>query len=250
MVAYADLPSLTRSSCRFMSVVPSLIAQDIICGVINRSKRNQQTQTQTLTPKTVMKKMLLSALMMFSLIPAYATIFSYDVVLDGPSESPANASPGTGTASIMYDDSAHTLFIDMIFSGLLGTTTASHIHAATAAAGTGTAGVATTTPTFSGFPLGVTSGSYSITLDLTLASSYNPAFVTANGGTTATAETALAAAMASGKAYLNIHTSVVPGGEIRGFLVPVPEPGTLALLGLGGFAVTVLARNKKTRKQA
>jgi hypothetical protein len=42
--------------------------------------------------------------------------------------------------------------------------------------------VATTLPTFAGFPLGVTSGTYINTLDLTLASSYNPAFVTANGG--------------------------------------------------------------------
>ncbi len=77
----------------------------------------------------------------------------------------------------------------------------------------------TTTPTFAGFPLGVTSGSYNNTLDLTLASSYNPAYITANGGTTATAEAALAAAIASGRAYLNIHSSVFGGGEIRGFLI-------------------------------
>ena len=36
----------------------------------------------------------------------------------------------------------------------------------------------------------------------------------------------LAAAMAAGKSYFNIHTSVVGGGEIRGFLVPGPEPGS------------------------
>lgn len=192
-----------------------------------------------------MKKILLSGLMACSLMSAYATTFSYNVFLDGPSESPANASPGTGFASVIYDDTAHTLFIDLVFSGLLGTTTASHIHAATAAAGTGTAGVATTTPTFAGFPLGVTSGSYINTLDLTLASSYNPAYITANGGTTATAEAALAAAIASGRAYLNVHTSVFGGGEIRGFLIPVPEPGTFALLGLGGLGLAVFARNSK-----
>jgi hypothetical protein len=118
------------------------------------------------------------------------------------------------------------------FSGLLGTTTASHIHTPTPAPGTGTAGVATTTPTFAGFPLGVTSGSFDNTLDLTLASSYNPAFVTATGGTIAGAEAALLAGLASDEAYLNIHTTVVPGGEIRGFLVPVPEPSTLGLASL------------------
>ncbi len=192
-----------------------------------------------------MKKILVSSLIACCLMPAYATIFTYSAVLDGPSESPANASPGTGIASIIYDNTAHTLFIDLVFSGLVGTTTASHIHAATATPGAGTAGVATTTPTFAGFPLGVTSGSYNNTLDLTLASSYNPAYITANGGTTASAEAALAAAIASGRAYLNVHSSVFGGGEIRGFLVPVPEPGTFALLGLGGLGLAVRARKNK-----
>jgi hypothetical protein len=129
---------------------------------------------------------------------AHATLFLYDANLDGPSESPPNASPGTGFAQVNYDDVAHSLFVDVTFNGLLGTTTASHIHSATASPGTGTAGVATTLPTFAGFPLGVTSGSYINTLDLTLASSWNPSYVTAHGGTTAGAEAALAAGMATG----------------------------------------------------
>ena len=66
------------------------------------------------------------------------------------------------------------------------------------------------TPTFSGFPLGVTSGSFMQTFDMTQASSYNPAFVTANGGTVAGAEAALLAGLHAGTAYLNIHTSMVP----------------------------------------
>jgi hypothetical protein len=120
------------------------------------------------------------------------------------------------------DAVAHTMAINMNFSGLLGTTTACHIHAATAVAGAGTAGVATTTPYFAGFPIGVTSGGYSNTLDMTQNSSYNPSYVSAHGGTTAQAEADLFQAIADGKAYLNIHTTVVPGGEIRGFLLPGP----------------------------
>jgi hypothetical protein len=91
-----------------------------------------------------------------------------------------------------------------------------------------TAGVATTT--FTGFlgderPIS--------TFDMTLASSYNPAFVTANGGV-AGAEAALTTALAEGRAYFNIHTTFRPGGEIRGFLqTPVPEPSTMLLLGSG-----------------
>jgi hypothetical protein len=49
-------------------------------------------------------------------------------------------------------------------------------------------------------------------------SSYNPAFVSANGGTAASAEAALFAGIMAGHAYLNIHTTTFPGGEIEGFL--------------------------------
>jgi hypothetical protein len=163
---------------------------------------------------------------------SHAAWVTYNVVLNGASESPPNASPGTGTATVAIDAVAHKMYIHLDFAGLMGPTSACHIHAATAVAGTGTAGVATTTPYFAGFPIGVTAGSYDITLDETQASSWNASYVTANGGTTASAEAALFAAIAAGKAYLNVHTALplgVPGGEIRGFLVPAPvatEPTT------------------------
>ena len=105
--------------------------------------------------------------------------------------------------------------VNVSFSGLTSGTTASHIHCCVAPPGN--AGVATTTPTFPGFPLGVTAGTYNQTFDMTAATSYNPAFVTANGGVAA-AEAALFAGLQTGQAYLNIHTSMFPGGEIRGFL--------------------------------
>ena len=194
-----------------------------------------------------MKKILLSLVVAGITMSTQANVFQYAVTLDGPSESPVNASPGTGSATVGYDDSLHTLTLSLTFSGLTGTTTASHIHAATAVALTGTAGVATTTPTLAGFPLGVSSGTYNNVLDLTLASSYNPAYVTANGGTTASAEVALASAMAAGKAYLNIHSTAFGGGEIRGFLTPVPEPSSLALLGLGGLALAGRAWSRRRR---
>jgi hypothetical protein len=178
---------------------------------------------------------------------ARATVYTFDANLDGLSESPPNASPATGFAQVTFDDVANMMNVDVTFSGLLGPTTASHIHAATALPGTGSAGVATTTPYFAGFPLGVTAGSYNNTLDMTLASSYNPAFVTANGGTTASAEAALLSAMLADKAYLNIHTSVFPGGEISGFLVQVPEPSVVALLALGAVVPAIWRNRNKLR---
>ena len=177
----------------------------------------------------------------------HATIYVFDANLDGPSEFPPNASPGTGFAQVTFDDVANLMTVNVTFSGLLGTTTASHIHAATASPGSGTAAVATTTPYFAGFPIGVTSGTHNNTLDMTQTSSYNPTYITGNGGTTAGAEAALLGAMLADEAYLNIHTTVVPGGEIRGFLTLVPEPGIATLFVLGAIIPAIWRKRDKLR---
>ncbi len=162
-------------------------------------------------PKAIIALFLLGCLTP----PAKALIIQYNVTLNGLNESPANASPGVGSGQVTYDNVAHTMRVQCTFSGLTGLANVGHIHAPTAVAGTGTASVAIGSDTF---PLGVTSGSYDKTFDMTLASSYTPSYVTANGGTPASAEAALTTSMAAGKAYLDIHTSTFPSGEIRDFL--------------------------------
>jgi hypothetical protein len=82
------------------------------------------------------------------------------------------------------------------------------------------------------------------TFDMGIASSYNAAFITANGGTVGNALNALLAGIASGRAYFNIHTSDTPAGEIRGFLFLVPEPSTLLLAFSGTL---VLMTRRRTR---
>ena len=176
---------------------------------------------------------------------AQANTITFTAALSGANQSPPIASPATGFAEVIYNDVTHMLEVIVSFSGLTSPDTASHIHAATAAPLTGTAGVATTVPTFPGFPSGVTSGSYDQTMDLTLASSFNPSFVTANGGTVAGAETALVNALMSGEAYLNIHTVNNPGGEIRGFLLAPDEAETILLLTLGLMATLGFVRRQR-----
>jgi len=142
--------------------------------------------------------------------------------------------------------------VEASFSGLTGNVTNAHIHCCTAAASTGTAGVATSTPTFTNFPSGVRSGTYDFTYDMTLAASYNSAFITANGGTVSTAMNALLAGLDAEKAYFNLHSSAFPGGELRGFLVaaPVPEPETYALMLAGMGVIGAVARRKARRATA
>src|SRR5690349_13756593 len=140
---------------------------------------------------------------------AHAVPVTINTTLSGAAESPPTGSPGTGTGSVTFDLAAHTLVVSETFSGLLSTTTASHIHCCTPTPGTGNAGVATQTPTFSAFPLGVMSGTFTQSFDTSLASTYNPAFVTA-AGSVAAAETMLFNGFIAGDTYLNIHTTQFP----------------------------------------
>jgi hypothetical protein len=174
----------------------------------------------------------LAALISLFASGANAATITFSTLLNGANEIPVNASPAVGVATIIVDTTLATMRVLAEFSGLIGVTTASHIHCCTAVPGGANVGVATVLPNFTDFPLGVHSGTYDHLFDMNLASSWNPAFVTAQGGI-ANAFAALQAGMATGNAYYNIHTDSFPGGEIRGLLRPVPEPGTLLLLASG-----------------
>ena len=175
--------------------------------------------------------------------PTQAAVVTYAATLTGEAENPDVVTSGTGTVSVIVDDVLATMRVIAVFSGLIGKTTAAHIHCCNTNL-LGHAGVATTTPTFPGFQGGVTFGSYDSTFDMNLASSWNVAFVTTNGGTTASAFGALRTGLNAGGAYFNLHTTSFGGGEIRGQLQTVPEPGTLALV-LGAIGLAAVGAGKR-----
>jgi hypothetical protein len=165
-----------------------------------------------------------------------ASVINYSATLSGAAEASPNDSLGTGTVWVSIDTTSLLMNITANFAGLSGNTRAAHIHCCTQTPGVGNAMVATETPTFSSFPLGVTSGSFMELLDLNNALSYNPAFIASNGGTVASAFTAFILGLDSGSAYFNVHSTFRPAGEIRGFLSQVPEPAPFVLLVVGlGF---------------
>lgn len=115
------------------------------------------------------------------------------------------AATGSGGGTLTLSGSTLT-FNDVTYLGLSGNSTAAHIHGPLPA--TGVLFNLATLTTFGG-----TSGSFSG--NVTGLSAQNIADLNA------------------GNLYVNIHSSTFGGGEISGIITLVPEPGTLALLGLG-----------------
>lgn len=188
-----------------------------------------------------MNKYLLALVMCLATISAHATIIQFDLYgtagtgllpgNEGSLNTPSTGSGGEYLTGISFNDATLVLSISVAwgsvkgFADLTGAASAAHIHGPVSVAQAGTFTGSTGIP--SGF--GLTPSP----------SAANDGLITAN----ITFSSTQAGELMQGRYYINVHTSGNPSGEMRGFLNPVPEPGTSAMLALG--AMGLLARRRR-----
>lgn len=164
------------------------------------------------------------ALTISAALPATAATFSFSAVLAGTNENPANGSNATGTALVTFDDVLNNVTVNVTFSGLTTNATAGHIHCCSAPSAN--AGVAMG---FTSFPASTSAN-------------YNAVLTAFNGANTFTS---LLDGANAGLAYVNLHNTTFPGGEIRGNLAAVPEASTYAMMLAGLVGVGAVARRRR-----
>lgn len=169
-----------------------------------------------------MKKTLLSLVVGIAFAAGTASAqTTFQAFLSGLGEVPPNASPATGFGTVVLNAVQTQITVNENWSGLSATASASHIH--NAPPGVNGAVIFT----FAGVPAATAGAIPQQTFAITAAQ---------------------VAQLFAGNMYMNIHNSAFPGGEIRGQLVP--EPGSLALLGAGSLALTLLARSKRRAQKS
>ena len=141
---------------------------------------------------TISKKSVLAAAMVagitFLAPAAFAEVIALKADLKASNEVPPNDSTATGTADATFDTESKAFSATATFAGLSGPVMGAHIH------GPG--------------ELGANAG-----IMLRFESVESPIQLTA------TLTDAQAADLLAGKLYVNLHTELNPGGEIRGNLM-------------------------------
>ena len=148
------------------------------------------------------------------------TATPFTAVLSGDAEKP-NPVTTTGAGTAMFLLEGKVLNFSLRYSGLPSAATAAHVH-------------------------GPADSTQSVGVLISLAPYVDGAFGTAGaiaGSLILTDQQKLD--VLAGRTYVNIHTpGTYGGGEIRGFLAPIPEPETYALMLAGLGAVAWAARKR------
>ena len=122
----------------------------------------------------------------------------FEAVLDGDLQAPPTGSPGTGFATVTLNDAQTEATYEITYSGLLGPETIAHFHNA-------------------------------------LPGTNGPVLFTLPVGTPKTGvwplDAAALARLLSGSVYVNVHTTMFPGGEIRGNLAQTTVPAAAGTWG-------------------
>jgi Cu/Zn superoxide dismutase len=163
--------------------------------------------------------MVLAALVCSAALASAQSLFT--VNLNGANERPTpNTSPAIGSGTLTLNAN-NSLSYNITYSGLTADWTANHIH-----------GPATTEQ----------SAGVIFTLSHTPITTRSGNLV----GTTPILTAAQLTQLNSQLWYVNIHSvGQFSGGEIRGQIVPVPEPSTWALMGFGAMGTLWYLRRRR-----
>lgn len=153
----------------------------------------------------------------------HAEVLNFTTVIDGPQAESCNGdSPGMGSGTFTLNTDTGQVDYEITFSGMIGTETMSHVH--------GPASECSNTVPVYGLPLG--------------SPKIGTEFLTPDAAND----------MIAGLHYVNIHTTRVPGGEIRGQVLlageePIPtvsEWGMIILTVLMASAAAIVFRRRAT----
>lgn len=153
---------------------------------------------------------------------------------EAPTAPASGGSGGEIGAGIQFNDVSRDLTIIVGwgttngFTNLTGNATAMHIHTAPGPDFLNTAGGVTIgLDALAGFNNSLSAGGFNGTVNLTAVQ---------------------ATSLLSGAMYINVHTATNTGGEIRGNLQAVPEPTSMALIGIAGLGFA--ARRKLFQRKS